>query len=351
MGVFHQLKGMLKSHFILMQRNKCLSFIELFCPIILLLFYFFLRLLFSIEEQKYESLYSNDVEYLYKFSTNLTNKITSKDQISYEEIDENSPLPYIYFLAQCKINKHIAIIGKDFPEKLLNKISSHFWELDNVDKNDFFKYFDTVEDFDNYITSKNYGTDEVLYPKICFGISKIDKFKFGIHYNTINVDNENTNEIENLLLKESPHIPESKSNKNDKIKIHENLKFFDFYKTSGYLMVMKLISDYILEEITESPNAEINYSVIGMIYDYILKDSFHKFLSLLGFFLIISYSIIFSINLYREIHFRETKKKEYLKSMGMKERVFFLSSFIRSFLINLIHSLLGALIINLVLKH
>ena len=351
MGVFHQLKGMLKSHFILMQRNKCLSFIELFCPIILLLFYFFLRLLFSIEEQKYESLYSNDVEYLYKFSTNLTNKITSKDQISFEEIDENSPLPYTYFLAQCKINKHIAIIGKDFPEKLLNKISSHFWELDNVDKNDFFKYFDTVEDFDNYITSKNYGTDEVLYPKICFGISKIDKFKFGIHYNTINVDNENTNEIENLLLKESPHIPESKSNKNDKIKIHENLKFFDFYKTSGYLMVMKLISDYILEEITESPNAEINYSVIGMIYDYILKDSFHKFLSLLGFFLIISYSIIFSINLYREIHFRETKKKEYLKSMGMKERVFFLSSFIRSFLINLIHSLLGALIIYKVLNH
>ena len=350
MGVFHQLKGMLKCHFIQMKRNKCLSCVEIFCPVIILLFFFFLRLLFSVDKEEYKSIYSNDFKFLFKYSTNLTNKITSKDQISYDDINENSPLPYIYFLAQCEYNKHIAIIGNDFPEKLINKISSHFWELDSNVENDIYKKFETIDEFDNYITSEDYGTDEILYPKICFGISKIDKFKFGIHYNTINVNEESQNELENLIINESPHIPESKANKNEKIKTQENLKFFEYYKNSGYLMVMKLIYDYILQEVTNDPDAEINFSVIGLLYDYILKDKFHTFLSLLSFFIIISYSITFSINIYREINFRETKKKEYLKSMGVKERAFFFSSFIRSFNINLIHSFLGSLMVKLALK-
>ena len=350
MGVFHQLKGMLKCHFVQLRRNKCLSCVEVFCPVIILLFFFFLRLLFSVDKEEYKSIYSNDFEFLFKYSTNLTNKITSKDQISYDDIKEDSPLPYTYFLAQCKYNKHIAIIGTDFPEKLINKISSHFWELDDYDENDIYKRFESIDEFDNYITSKDYGTDEIEYPKICFGISKIDKFKFGIHYNTINVNEESQNELENLIINESPHIPESKANKNEKIKTQENLKFFEYYRNSGYLMVMKLIYDYILQEVTRDPDAEINFSVIGLIYDYILKDTFHTFLSLLSFFIIISYSITFSINIYREINFRETKKKEYLKSMGVKERAFFFSSFIRSFNINLVHSLLGSLMVKLALK-
>ena len=353
MSVFHQLKGMLKSQFILIKRNKCLSFVEIFCPIFILLFYFLLRLSFTQKIEEYKEKYSDDFgdfEYLFQYSTNLTNKIISKDQIitSIDDLNENSPLNYTGFLYKCKVNKHIAIIGKDFPEKIIDKISSHFWEMDEeIDKSDIFKKFETIEEFDKYITSKEYGTKES--PKICFGISKIGKFKYGIHYNTINVDKDEGNEVERYLLTESPHIPESKSNKNEKIKVQENLKFFEYYKSSGYLMVMKLISDYILQEITENPDAEINYSVIGMIYDMIISDPFHKYLYLLGFFIIISYSIIFSINIYREIHFRETKKKEYLKSMGVKERVFFLSSFIRSFIINIIHSLLGALILNIIL--
>ena len=353
MGIFHQLKGMLKCHFIQMKRNKCLSCVEIFCPVIILLFYFFLRLLFSIDKEEYQSMYSNDAVFLFSHSANLTNKISSKDQNSYNDINEDSPLPplpYTYFLAQCKYIKHIAIIGNDFPEKLKNKISSHFWELDDYNESDFYKIYETLDEFNKYITSEDYGTDEQLYPKICFGISKIEKFKFGIHYNTTNVNKESKNELENLIINESPLIPESKSNKNEKIKTQENMKFFEYYKKSGYLMVMKLIYDYILQEITNNPEAEIYFSVIGMKYNYILKDKFHSYLSLLNFFIIISYSIIFSINVYREINFRETKKKEYLKSMGVKERAFFFSSFIRSFTINIFHSFLGALMVKLVLK-
>ena len=241
MGVFHQLKGMLKSYFILIRRYKILTFVEIFCPIIILLFYFLLRLPFSKKIDEFKEKYSNEFEYLYQFSTNLTNRINSKDQIitSLDDLDKSSPINYTGFLYKCKINKHIAIIGQDFPEEIIQKISSHFWELDEVDENDFYIKFDTIKEFNNYITSKEYGSEN--HPKICFGISKIDKFNFGLHYNTINVDNDIANEVENYLLNESPYIPESKSNKNEKIKSQENLKFFEYYNSSGYLMVMKII--------------------------------------------------------------------------------------------------------------
>ena len=353
MGIYQQLKGLLKSQYIQMKRNFFLSLVEIFCPIILLFIFLLLRLLFSSKEEKYESIYESDLDFFSKYSTNLTNYIPQIGQNINENINSNNEasIPYYYFLAQCALTKHIAIIGKDFPQKLIDKISLYFWELKNdVDENDFFKKFKSIAEFEDYMTSKEYGTDEILYPKICFGISQTDKFKFGIHYNTQNIENDNLNEMEDLLAKESPHIPEMKSNKNEKIRIQENLKFFDYYKNSGYLMTMKLIYDYILQEITNNPLAEIKYSVIGMKYDEIKKDNFHRFISLLGFFIIISYAIPFSINIYKEIHFRETKKKEYLKSMGVKEIIFFMTSFIKSFIIIIFQSIFCALFAHLILK-
>ena len=354
MGAFQQLKGMLKSEYIQMKRNKFLSFIEIFFPPILLLLFLFIRLLFKTEKEKYDDIYQNDLEFILHNSSNLTNHIKSKeDQKIPETINEKDvpdiPLPYNYFLLQCKMINHIAIIGKDFPQGLIDKISSHLWELDNEYPNDIFKKFESVEEFNEYISSKDYGKNEE-FPKICFGISKTDKFKYGIHYNTITIDNEDKSELEELINLESPLVPDTKSNKNDKIRVQENFKFFNYYQRSGYLMTMKLIYDYMLQEITSDPNAEINFSVVAMKYDEVLHDSFHRFLNLLGFFVIISYSIPFSINIYKEVHLRETKKKEYLKCMGMKDSIFFMSSFIKYFIINLFHSIFCSLFVKLILK-
>ena len=356
MGVYHQLKGMLKSEYIQMKRNKFLSFIEIFFPPILLLLFLFIRLLFKTEKETFNDIYQNDLEFIIHNSSNLTNRIKSKeDQKIPETFNENNipdiPLPYNYFLLQCKMVNHIAIIGKDFPQGLIDKISSHFWELDdeNPNPNDIFKKFESVEKFNEYISSKDYGKKEE-FPKICFGISKTDKFKYGIHYNTITIDNEDKSELEEIINLESPLIPDTKSNKNDKTRIQENFKFFNYYQRSGYLMTMKLIYDYVLQEITKDSNAEINFSVVAMKYNEVLHDSFHRFLNLLGFFVIISYSIPFSMNIYKEVHLRETKKKEYLKCMGVKESTFFMSSFIKYFIINIFHSIFCSLFVKLILK-
>ena len=175
-----------------------------------------------------------------------------------------------------------------------------------------------------------------------------DQFQFGIHYKGLNDDT--SNEIEELLSKESPHIPDMKSDKNEIIRTQENMKFFELYKESGYLMVLKIIYDYFLQKITGDLNAEIQFSVIAMKFDSILSDNFHKFLSLLSFFIIISYAIPMSINIYRQIHLIETEKKEYLKIMGLSEKIFFITNFIKSFLINIFHSFFNALIVYGILK-
>ena len=302
----------------------------------------------------YDDIYQNDLEFILHNSSNMTNYVKSKeDQKIPETFNENNipdiPLPYNYYLLQCKMIKHIAIIGKDFPQGLIDKISSHLWELDDDNQNDIFKKFESVEEFNEYISSKDYGKNEEN-PKICFGVSKTDMFKYGIHYNTITIDNEDISELEEIINLESPLVPDTKSNKNDIIRIQENFKFLNYYQRSGYLMTMKLIYDYILQEITSDPNAEINFSVVAMKFNEILHDSFHRFLNLLGFFIIISYSIPFSINIYKGVYLRESKKKEYLKCMGMKESIFFMSSFIKYFIINLFHSIFCSLFVKFILK-
>jgi len=352
MGFFRQLKAMLKIEYIQMKRNLFLSFIEIFSPIILLFFFFVIRLLFTLEKDEYQSLFKDDIEYIFTHSTNLTNNISSDYKLEDIKKDENATIPYLYFLKQCKNIKHIALIGQNFPEEIKQKIISHFWEFDdepNINENEVFKYFQTVEEFNKYITSKKYGKDD-NNPEICFGISQTAPFKFGIHYKGINLNQESSNEIEELISLETPHIPDMRYEKEEKIRIQDNLKYFEQYKNSGYLMVLKIIYDYFLQKITGDPNAEIQFSLIGMKFDEILKDNFHKFLSLLGFFIIISYAIPMSINIYKQIHLIESEKKIYLKTMGVTEMVFFLTYFIKSFLINFFHTIFNALIVYGILR-
>ena len=343
---------MLKIEYIQMKRNLFLTFIEIFSPIILLFFFLLIRLLFSLEKDEYQKLYKDDIEYIFTHSTNLTNNISSDYKLEDIKKDENAALPYLYFLKQCKKVKHIALIGQNFPEEIKEKIISHFWEFDdepNIDEKNVFKYFKTVDEFNKYIASKKYGKDDGN-PEICFGISQTAPFNFGIHYKGINVNEESSNEFEELLSLETPHVPDMRMEKQEKIRIQENLKFFDQYKNSGYLMVLKIIYEYFLQKITGEPSAEIQFSLIGMKFDEILKDNFHKFLSLLGFFIIISYAIPMSINIYKQIHLIETEKKIYLKTIGITELVFFLTYFIKSLLINIFHTVFNALIVYGILK-
>ena len=57
-----------------------------------------------------------------------------------------------------------------------------------------------------------------------------------------------------------------------------------------------------------------------------------------------------SINIYKQINLIETQKKEYLKTMGLNEPIFFITYLIKHLIINIIHTIFNALIIQGVLK-
>ena len=119
MGIKQQLKGMLMGEILQMKRNIYFSLIEILCPVLLLFFYFIIRCLFIRKKEKYTSLYNNDLEFILKYSTNLTNLVNSQ-QGNEEEININMPIPYYHFLTQCIAARHIALIGKDFPQKIID---------------------------------------------------------------------------------------------------------------------------------------------------------------------------------------------------------------------------------------
>ena len=188
-----QLKGMLKSHFIIMKRNKCLSLIEIFCPSILLLFCLLLSLFFEKEEKAYNQLFNNTTEFVAYYSSNLTNKVNSSSQIisNLSDMNKSTPIQYKKFLSQCEKNPFIALIGNNFPTKLKNEISKHSWELKDENKyqNINYEYFSSIDDFNSKISNENYGKQN---QEICFGVSKNDNidYGFGIHYDTIDLNDK-----------------------------------------------------------------------------------------------------------------------------------------------------------------
>ena len=104
--------------------------------------------------------------------SNLTNAIKSSSQIitNIDDITNSTPIQYKKFLSQCEEHPHVAIIGKNFPSKIKDKISEHFWELPDLsysEKNNFFMLFNSVDEFNDYVSSEKYGSDENNYPKIC----------------------------------------------------------------------------------------------------------------------------------------------------------------------------------------
>lgn len=100
--------------------------IELFIPTLLLLFLFAFNLFFS--KEKYESLYKNEAEFLFQYSSNLTNAVKSESQIisDINDATNSTPIQYTKFLAQCEKHSHIALIGNNFPPEIKTKISYIF---------------------------------------------------------------------------------------------------------------------------------------------------------------------------------------------------------------------------------
>ena len=323
---FTHFKALIKKNLLISKRTYILTLIEVLSPIIIMILFWRLTALFKTENLNIQ----NDDLYLKTNGTYLRNGYDFS--IFEKDFYRNVPISY------CPMNSIIALIGKDFPNKLISKIKGIFW--------DFFRdlsiqYYDSLDEIKDYISSDNYKTDNKSIPEICFGISYLkegSKYTFKIHY------------FASPYSRIYPSIPSTTVENVDPFRTQPDFPSFKKYIDEGFLANQKIIYDYILKEDNFYSNAEINMRIIAQKYDTYLYNSFYNFLSMIfGFFVLIGYSLPLTINIFKLVKEKESRAKEGMKIMGLNELNYFFSYFIIYFIMNVVFAICNTFIIKQVM--
>ena len=325
MGKSSHLSALFHKNMIILKRNCFNTVCELLFPMVLMILVFALRKAFKIKEFNY----TTDNEYFQTNSTALTS------------LNEFYTLSYHPILTICKTRPVIALIGTSFPTTEITLVLQSIMLKEETPI--AFKHFNTVDDINTYIQSEYYTTDIINYPPICFGIH-IDytsdngvssHYNVSLHYFATNLGN-GIKDIPSTLV--------------DNLNIFQNgpdMNSYERYVNSGYLYIMKIIYDYILQKETGNTNAQVNYGVMPMKYTTYLEDTFGRFIGfILPFFLVIAYLIPLTMLVSRMVTEKETKAKEGMKIMGLTEGTYFLSYFLQYFIQNILYSIVNSVILR-----
>ena len=115
---------------------------------------------------------------------------------------------------------------------------------------------------------------------------------------------------------------------------------------------MKIVNQYILRKEVGDENAELNYGITAMKYIDYRVDSFGEFLGyMITIIIVIAYMSPLSLYVYRIVGEKETKIKEGMKIMGLREGEYFLSYFIQYVTISLFVSFINSLLFKYVMNH
>ena len=329
MSKLQHLYALITKHYISAKRNFLSTLLELFFPIIIIFIYYILRKVIKIEYFYFSEEFPNDNFYYINNSTALSYSLNYNNY------------PYLGMSYICIFNPIISFIGDNFPLKLKNQILL-IMNMEIGSSNSL--NFSTIDDFQNYISSDDYGLNEEK-PKTCFGV----------YFNFVN---ENNTYIVHLLYPaaiwsiEYNIIPNTLIKANDFFQRQIDPRSNTKYREYGYLMVMKIIYDYILKEVSKNESAEFNFVVANQKFDSYFKDDFQYSLGfMLGFCIIIAYVVPLCFNIFKLVKEKETRAKEGMKIMGMTEGIYFLSYFLRFFIFNIFYSIINSLISTLVFKH
>ena len=320
------LRALLKKNLLIFKSTFILTIVELFSPIVIMLLLWGLKTLFDIENLSFQS----DLDYIINNSSLLTNYYSRivEDKISYRGA--------IYL---CHERFLIGLVGENFPEELYEQFIFHKWEQEYIQ----FRYFTDLSELLDYVESKDYGTDDYLYPELCFAVSfknETRKYTYKIHY------------FASPYREDPPNIPSTEIGVGDPLNLQPDFKNFGKYTQSGFFMIQKMFYDFILQNETDNPFAEITYIISPKKYDKYVNDTFVRNVSLLlTFFTIIAYALPLTINLFRIVKEKETRAKEGMKIMGLNELTYFLSYFIIYFVINIIYSVANSFILKNVITY
>ena len=327
---FHHFRALIKKNILILKRTYILTFFELFSPMIVMLV---LLLTNSKFETKHEPIYIND-EYIMQNCSFINNNygLGKAGNCHYNK----------YSLINKCYDSFIALIGKDFPKEIENEIQNIFYEI--RDDKASFRYYDDILELNDYIKSKNYKK----MTKVCFGISyekndDLQKYIFKLHFIASKYTNFN---------KYISKIPSSDIDNLDPFRISPDFDSYYLYRYSGFLVIQKILYDYILKTETGNSNAEIIYTIVPAKYEERTYNLLHQFMEqIISIFFLIAYAFPMCINIYRLIKEKESKAKEIMKIMGLDEFNYYFSYFVIYSIFNLLHAIGNALIVKQILNY
>ena len=310
------LKALIKKNLLVYKNTLILTTIEILSPILIIFLFWKLRTLFKIVNNAIE-----DDSYYY-----IDNYFYITNEFIFDE-----DYYFIPYYGYCfNTNKYIAIIGEEFLEKYLNS-----YDIYNTD---LYRHYSSIDELNKYIESAEYGTDDYSNPEICFGISFEhikNKYNIKLHFFASSYDFHYIG------------IPPASTEISNQFATQPDFDSFNIYCYRGFLFTLKLIYDNILKLETGNPWAEIIFTVVPQKYEKYVYDSFGEFYNfILGFFIIIAYALPLSINIYRLVKEKETRIKECMKIMGLRESTYFFSYFILYLFINLVYSICNTFLLN-----
>ena len=248
------------------------------------------------------------------------------------EVSTISGLPNKPLTMICYNRFTIALIGFDGDDVKLEEIIKTYINVENqvLQRNYNYKHFDSVDELNEYVKHPDYNKTSER-PAICFGINfkkNADKdYSLSLHY------------FSDAISHGVEDVPNNLRPLNEFMQQGPNMDDIIKYSNNGYIQIMNIIANYILQKSTSNPLAYINYGFAVQKYD---SYKFNEFASFAGvyytFFVVLAYLCPLILYVLKMVVEKETRSKEVMKIMGMSEGTYFLSYFVEYFIVNIIYA-------------
>lgn len=357
MSSCNQLGALFKKNFILMKRNLCSSICLIVFPIILFICIALIRKALTLEDinvveneyefvKKYSAIYplNNEIDYK-KLVTNTTyNGMTVFNPFSVCYLSNRTN--YGVVIDSSKDNDNDNDNSNIIKNNVINIINKHSNNLNPI-------VFNSNEELFDYVRGDEYSLSN---SELCFGFdlnSKVieNEYDYSLSYFAMS---SRSNSVKGNI----PSTSDESLTPFQTVPLEDS---FNKYKTSGYFYMMNVINNEIFKNVHNNTNSNnrnsdnmpsISSGVVAMKFPVYSIDQFERILSfIVPFFLVIVYMIPLIVFVFRMVKDKETRVKEGMKIMGMKDSAYFFSYFLQYLIINLVIAILGAIITSSSLKH
>ena len=324
MGFFAHYKALLYKNWVLWKRNIGMSLCEFLCPL------FFIIIIVIIREAIKASSHSADTfvdraryvnPLLIPGTSFETATMTYENaNIGWNDVTEGYDASFSEFEKMYEAGGWtFALVpdNSDFVDKVGNALlQQHFLSNMRVLK------FATESEFEDYVTSSNYGDSDK--PRICFGVvfqTIGPQYTYSIRFNNTANDPTSTDRVGDFVdVFNTDQLDDVDAVTGTPTRYQSH--FIEY----GFFSIQSIVDTLILREVTQDEDAYIVPGFIPMYFNDYVDDSFQQVIAqTLPLFIIISYIVPVSRMISNVVSEKETRIKEVMMMMGMTNSAYWAS--------------------------